>query len=70
MALSRIGIRQPEDAVTGAGPHIFNEETGMHYELCTGDDGRLYVAADHEDVGLVTWFDATEADWEELEDES
>lgn len=67
MAISRIGIRQPADAVTGTGPHIFNDETGMHYELCAGDGGRHYVAADHEDVGLVTWYDATLADWDALE---
>lgn len=69
MALSRIGIRQPEDAVTGSGPHVFHEN-GMHYERCAGDDGRIYVAADHEDVGLCVWYDATQADWEALlEDE-
>lgn len=65
MALIRIGHEQPFDARTGSGPHAYHTD-GMHYELCYGDHGQLYVVADHEDVGLYTWYYASREDWQDL----
>lgn len=39
------------------------EETGMEYEVFDVN-GRLYLAAWHEDVGLVTWY----TDFESMEE--
>lgn len=61
----RIGYQEPE-GITSYGKHVFMED-GMHYELFKDEQGEFYVAADHEDVGLVTWYRADVADWIELE---
>lgn len=68
MALRKIGLREPDD-IQNTGEHAFHDD-GMHYELFVDDLGDYFVAADHEDVGLVTWFRADPEDWSELCDEA
>ena len=63
MALDRIGIRTPE-AITDAewlDTH-YVESTNMNYEIWRATDGRLFVGASNEDVGLVEWYYATQED--------
>jgi len=63
----RIGHQAP----SYIGPEIeafYVEETGMNYAVFTSEADSGYVlAADHEDVGLVTYYDATEAEIAELQ---
>lgn len=66
MALIRIGLQEPDDIKSDL-KHAFHED-GMHYELFIGEHDQLYVAADHEDVGLITWYWAEREDWEDLRD--
>lgn len=67
MALERMGIHKPEGIKTEC-KHAFHDD-GMHYELWS-DEEDFYVAADHEDVGLITWYRATAEDWSDLENEA
>lgn len=67
MAMHKLGLREP-DYVQTSGEHAFYDD-GMHYELYIdpGDNNRLYVAADHEDVGQVTWLELDgPEDWSDL----
>lgn len=63
--MEKIGIREPLGTITEV-THIYMKH-GMHYERCHDDIG-LIVAADHEDVGLVTYYRATPEEWNALVD--
>lgn len=64
----RIGIREPE-WLTQDMVHLYFSD-GMHYERFRGDYGRIFLAADHEDVGLVVWWEATVTEWNALVDDA
>lgn len=68
MALQKIGLREPDDVISD-GKHAFYDD-GMHYELFIDDLGDYFVAADHEDVGLIIWYRADPEDWSDLENEA
>jgi hypothetical protein len=58
LTITKIGIRVPkelEDAI--ATDFHYNEDSGLEFELFEEDD-RFFIGASHEDVGLVTWFEA------------
>lgn len=63
----KIGLREPL-GVTYEGVHVYLEN-GMHYERLHDYIG-LIVAADHEDVGQVTFYRLTVEDWNGLVDGS
>jgi hypothetical protein len=65
--LDRLGFHEPEGTISEM-VHLFMED-GMHYERMHDDIG-LIVAADHEDVGLVTYYRCTPEQWNELVDGS
>lgn len=64
----RIGIREPE-WVTQDMVHLYFPD-GTHYERFRGDYGRIFVAVNHDTVGLVTWYEATVEEWNWLVDDS
>jgi len=65
--MDRIGIREPVGSLSDA-VHVFTDD-GMHYERLRGDIG-VIVAADHEDVGLVTYYRASADEWNDLVDDA
>ena len=53
-----LGYQAPADLPPGDGEFVYNEETGMEYNLHETPDGKVYIAAAHDGVGLVTWYEA------------
>lgn len=62
--MMRIGLRAPEGIIP-TGRLAYNSESGMEYELFQ-DGSQFYVAACHEDVGLITWHYATAENWNDI----
>lgn len=66
---AKIGRDAPEGLPAyGGGVFHYNESTGMEYNMHEVD-GRTYLAACHEAVGIVTWFEVYDVDamWAEIE---
>lgn len=74
MYVNKIGIRLPSmEAMRYGGDdnpeswYLYNEETGMAYELWVTPSDEYVLGAYHDDVGLVTWYDIDLEYWEKLE---
>lgn len=64
MTISKLGIKKPEAVDNCYGVRgVYNEETGMSGYLLTNawpvaKASRFFMTTEHDDVGLVTWFEA------------
>lgn len=71
MELARIGNHLPHEDATAwetaqndeSLTYAYNEDTGMEYEYMDDFPGTGILAAWHEDVGQVTYYRATHAQW-------
>lgn len=69
--MHKIGLHFPgnsEEAVKVA--EFYNLATGMDYEIWKDCDGELYVAASHEDVGQITWWDMSRDELKDITDDA
>lgn len=60
--MNKIGLHRPEGIGESSVEENYNEQTGMSFEIFlpldrAEGDQRVIVAASHDDVGLVIWYD-------------
>lgn len=63
MTISKLGLKGPDTSELFATRAVYNEETGMSATLWTDTfpakhSSVFYVTTEHEDVGLVTFYQA------------